>query len=269
MGIKLFDSHAHYFDRKFEADGESADRILREEVFSKKVSRVINVATNADTALLCIEQAKNYDGMYVAVGLHPEDIAYCKRPLCEELDAIEKIIGDENERAEKKIVALGEIGLDYHYGGFDKKFQASCFDAQMEMAQKLGMPVIIHDREAHGDSFETVLRHKGVRGVFHSYSGSAEMAAELIKRGWYISFSGVVTFKNANRVREVVASVPLERMLIETDCPYLAPHPYRGRLNHSGLIEYTAMAIAEIKGFSLDEVAETTYQNASELFSLK
>ena len=269
MGIKLFDSHAHYFDRKFEADGESADRILREEVFSKKVSRVINVATNSDTALLCIEQAKNYDGMYVAVGLHPEDIAYCKRPLCEELDAIEKIIGDENERAEKKIVALGEIGLDYHYGGFDKKLQASCFEAQMEMAQKLGMPVIIHDREAHGDSFETVLRHKGVRGVFHSYSGSAEMAAELIKRGWYISFSGVVTFKNANRVREVVASVPLERMLIETDCPYLAPHPYRGRLNHSGLIEYTAMAIAEIKGFSLDEVAETTYQNASELFSLK
>ena len=269
MSIKLFDSHAHYFDRRFESDGYSADRILREEVFSKNVSRVINIATNADTARLCIEQAKKYDGMYAAVGLNPEDIGCLKCGIDEELAAIAKIIGDEKNRAEKKIVALGEIGLDYHYEGFDKELQAKCFDLQMEIAHKLDMPVIIHDREAHGDCFEMVLRHKGVRGVFHSYSGSAEMAAELIKRGWYISFSGVVTFKNASRVREVVASVPLDRILIETDCPYLAPHPHRGKLNHSGLMEYTAMAIAEIKGTTLIEIAEKTYKNASELFSIK
>ena len=269
MNIKFFDSHAHYFDRRFETEGESADRILREEVFLKNVSCVINVATNADTAILCIEQAKRYDGMYVAVGLHPEDIAYCKRTIEDELETIKKIIGDEKERVEKKIVALGEIGLDYHYDGFDKLLQAKCFDAQMEMARDLKLPVIIHDREAHGDSFETVLRHKEVRGVFHSYSGSAEMAAELIKRGWYISFSGVVTFKNASRVREVVASIPLDRILIETDCPYLAPHPYRGKLNHSGLLEYTAMAIAEIKGIDLEKIAEITTQNTKELFSIK
>lgn len=269
MNIKFFDSHAHYFDRRFETEGENADRILREEVFSKNVSCVINVATNADTAILCIEQAKRYDGMYVAVGLHPEDIAYCKRTIEDELEIIKKIIGDEKERVEKKIVALGEIGLDYHYEGFDKLLQAKCFDAQMEMARELKLPVIIHDREAHGDSFETVLRHKEVRGVFHSYSGSAEMAAELIKRGWYISFSGVVTFKNASRVREVVASIPLDRILIETDCPYLAPHPYRGKLNHSGLLEYTAMAIAEIKGIDLEKIAEITTKNTKELFSIK
>ena len=173
-------------------------------------------------------------------------------------------------RTEKrKIVAIGEIGLDYHYEGFDKARQAEFFDAQMHLAKKLGMPVIIHDREAHGDCFETVLRHPDVRGVFHSYSGSAEMAAELVRRGWYISFSGVLTFKNASRIKEVAASIPCERILIETDAPYLAPHPHRGKTNHSGLMIYTAQTLAEIKGMSLDEIAELTYNNASELFDIK
>lgn len=267
MSIELFDSHAHYFDKRFDEAG-GADKVLREEVFGKGVLGVINVGTNNESNLRCIEQAARYGNMYVAVGIHPEDVAYCRGNVFDEVEILKGIIGDRENRKDKKIVALGEIGLDYHYEGFDKELQMKYFDAQMEMAPQLDLPVIIHDREAHGDCFECVLRHKGVRGVFHSYSGSAEMAAELIKRGWYISFSGVVTFKNASRVREVVASVPTERILIETDAPYLAPHPYRGRINHSGLIEYTAAAIAEIKGTDIEQIAKATYNNARELFGI-
>ena len=263
----LFDTHAHYFDKRLDEIG-GADKILREEVFDKGVSRVVNVGTNNENNLVCIAQAQKYDGMYAAVGLHPEDIRYCKGSLEDEIETLRNIIGDKANRRAKKIVALGEIGLDYHYEGFDKDRQAKFFDAQMCLAEELDMPVIIHNREAHGDCFECVLRHPKVRGVFHSYSGSAEMAAELIRRGWYISFSGVVTFKNATRVREVVASVPTERLLIETDCPYLTPHPFRGRVNHSGFIRYTAEAIAEIKGMSFEEIVEITDRNGLELFQI-
>ena len=263
----LFDTHAHYFDKRLDEIG-GADKILKEEVFDKGVGRVVNVGTNNENNLICIVQAQKYDGMYAAVGLHPEDIRYCKGSLEDEIETLRNIIGDKANRRAKKIVALGEIGLDYHYEGFDKDRQAKFFDAQMCLAEELDMPVIIHNREAHGDCFECVLRHPKVRGVFHSYSGSAEMAAELIRRGWYISFSGVVTFKNATRVREVVASVPTERLLIETDCPYLTPHPFRGRVNHSGFIRYTAEAIAEIKGMSFEEIVEITDRNGLELFQI-
>lgn len=263
----LFDTHAHYFDKRLDEIG-GADKILKEEVFDKGVGRVVNVGTNNENNLICIVQAQKYDGMYAAVGLHPEDIRYCKGSLEDEIETLRNIIGDKTNRRAKKIVALGEIGLDYHYEGFDKDRQANFFDAQMCLAEELDIPVIIHNREAHGDCFECVLRHPNVRGVFHSYSGSAEMAAELIRRGWYISFSGVVTFKNATRVREVVASVPTERLLIETDCPYLTPHPFRGRVNHSGFIRYTAEAIAEIKGMSFEEIVEITDRNGLELFQI-
>lgn len=263
----LFDSHTHYFDKRLDEIG-GADKILKEDVFGGGVGRVVNVGTNNANNLVCVSQAQNYDGMYAAVGLHPEDIRYCEGSLEDEMETLADIIGDRANRRSKKIVALGEIGLDYHYEGFDKVRQANFFDAQMCLAEALDIPVIIHNREAHGDSFDCVLRHPRVRGVFHSYSGSAEMAAELIRRGWYISFSGVVTFKNATRVREVVASVPIERMLIETDCPYLTPHPFRGRVNHSGFMAYTAAAIAEIKGISVQKVAEITYKNASDLFEI-
>ena len=138
----------------------------------------------------------------------------------------------------------------------------------MAIAKNKKLPVIIHDREAHGDCFDRVLANPDVRGVFHSYSGSAEMAKDLVRRGWYISFSGVVTFKNAPKVREAVATVPLDRILIETDAPYLAPHPYRGRINHSGLMRYTAEAIAEIKGVSTEEIIEITCKNSFELFGI-
>jgi TatD DNase family protein len=208
--------------------------------------------------------------MYAAVGIHPED---CHRIMdCDEaLRELEEILGSTEDRLQNKVVAIGEIGLDYHYENYgdipmDKQKQALFFDAQMQLAEKLDLPVIIHDREAHGDCFETVLRYPGVRGVFHSYSGSADMARELVRRGWYISFSGTLTFKNANRVREAALAVPRDRLLIETDAPYLAPHPMRGRLNHSGLLVHSLDTLATLWQCSPEEAAEQTYQNAMRLF---
>ena len=268
--MKLFDSHAHYFDRRFFSDEnpKGVDALLCEDVFSGGVCGVINVGTNNDNNLVCIEQAARFDKMYAATGLHPEDVAYFKRDISEEIKILASLLDTKEKRKAAKIVALGEIGLDYHYDGFDKELQQTYFDRQMELATELDIPVIIHDRDAHGDCFETVLRYPRVRGVFHSYSGSAEMAKELVKRGWYISFSGVITFKNARKAVEVAEIVPIDRILIETDCPYLAPHPYRGRLNHSGLMRYTAEKLAEIRGISFDEVAEITLSNTKDLFSI-
>lgn len=261
---KLFDTHAHYYDSRFWEEAEGADAIL-EQVFAADVDRIVNVGTNPENNRICLEMASRYDGMYAAVGIHPSD--------CAELDgsavsSFARFLEEHSDFAAHKIVAIGEIGLDYHWEPYDKAKQAFFFEEQMKLAEKWGLPVVIHDREAHGDCFETVLKFPNVRGIFHSYSGSVEMARELVKRGWYISFSGVASFKNADRVREVVASVPADRLLIETDCPYLAPHPMRGRLNHSGYLHYTAEAIAAVRGVSVDELATLTHQNADRLFGL-
>ncbi len=261
---RLFDSHAHYFDGWFE---DEADRILTEDVFGVSVGKVINVGTNNQNNRVCLEQARKYDGMYVALGIHPEDCQYCVRTPEEEVAELEQIILNERALGEKcKVVAIGEIGFDFHLENVEREKQTRYFELQMQLAEKLSMPVVIHDREAHGPCFDMALAHPSVTGVFHSFSGSAEMAKELVRRGWYISFSGVLTFKNAARVREVAASVPLDRILIETDAPYLAPHPFRGKRNHSGLMEYTAGTLAEIKGITPDEAARTTYENAERLF---
>ena len=262
--MKLFDSHAHYFDSRLEGLG-GADKVLADEVFGGEVARVINVGTSGKTNLLCIEQAKKYDEMYAAVGIHPEDARELPDDPAEEILQLHSFLDNKKEN---KIVAIGEIGFDYHYEGYDKEKQARYFEAQMKLARELSMPVVIHDREAHGDCFEMILKYPEVTGVFHSYSGSSEMAAELVKRGWYISFSGVLTFKNARKAVEVAQSVPLDRVLIETDTPYLAPHPYRGQINHSGLVRYTAEKLAEIRGLSADEIADITFYNASRLFRI-
>ncbi len=264
----IFDSHAHYFDRRFDEISGGADEILQRNVFGRGVEGVINVGTNNTNNLICIEQASKYEKMYAAVGIHPEDAAYCQNTPDEELKTLYELINTNEKREKNKIVALGEIGLDYHYEGFDKDTQVYYFEKQLQMAVELNMPVIIHDRDAHGDCFETVLKYPRARGVFHSFSGSAEMARELVKRGWYISFSGVLTFKNAKKAVEVAASVPMDRILIETDCPYLAPHPFRGRINHSGLMWLTASRLAEIKEISVDEIKSVTSKNTKELFRI-
>ena len=209
--------------------------------------------------------------MYAAVGIHPEDCLYALETPERELARLEETLREELAQKDKRIVALGEIGLDYHVENCDgevKRLQKEYFERQLSLAEDLGLPVIIHDREAHGDCFDTVLAHKNSFGVFHSYSGSAEMARELVKRGFYISFSGVLTFKNAARVREVASSIPLERLLIETDAPYLAPHPMRGKINHSGLMRYTAEALADIFDKDYREMLSILRANTNRLFGV-
>ncbi|MBQ2719606.1 MAG: TatD family hydrolase, partial [Clostridia bacterium] len=205
-----------------------------------------------------------YGGMLTALGIHPNDGQALSDPAAA-LGEIKALLRDPASRA----VALGEIGLDYHYDGTDKEKQKALFRAQMAMAERLSLPVVIHDRDAHGDCFDVVLEFPRVTGIFHSFSGSAEMARELTKRGYYISFSGTVSFKNAARIREVAASVPKDRLLIETDCPYLAPPPHRGKLNHSGYLPFTNAALAEAIGLSPEECAALTFENARRVFGIK
>ena len=268
----IFDSHAHYYDRRFAAEAEGGAHAILSEIMPHPVSAVINVGTNCENSRIAVEQASRYDGMFAAVGIHPGDCHYLGHPELV-LEELSELLGTPESRAENKIVALGEIGLDYHFEYYgeipmDKKKQMEFFRGQMEMAQLIELPVIIHDREAHGDCFETVLRYPGVRGVFHSFSGSAEMAKELVRRGWYISFSGTLTFKNAARVREAALAVPRDKLLIETDAPYLAPHPMRGSLNHSGLLTHTLGVLAELWGCTPQQAADQTARNAAALFQV-
>lgn len=262
--MKYFDSHAHYYDERFENECEGGVDNLIGALLASSVSGIINVGTSPETSRLAIAAAKRYPNMYTAIGIHPSDSQYLDSTPEEALRDIESLIVD----SENKCVALGEIGLDYHYPDTDKECQMSYFTAQMRLADRLGIPVVIHDREAHGDIMDVVRAFPRVRGVFHSFSGSPEMAEELVARGYMISFSGTLTFTNARRPREVAATLPHSSVLIETDCPYLTPHPYRGRLNHSGYLEYTNRTLAEIFGITEAESAELTEENARRFFGI-
>ncbi len=262
--MKYFDSHAHYYDERFSEElNEGVDKLI-DTLLSENVSYIINVGTDPKTSRLAIEQAKKYENMYTAIGIHPSDTRFLSDMESELLD-IEALIKDKSN----KCVCLGEIGLDYHYPDTDKEKQMKYFEAQMLLAEKLNIPVCIHDRESHGDIMEVIRRHPEVRGVLHSFSGSAEMAEELVKLGWMISFSGTLTFTNAKKPREVAARIPREFVMIETDCPYLAPHPKRGTLNHSGNLEYTNAVLASIWGITPEESAKITEDNAKRFFNVK
>lgn len=268
--MKYFDSHAHYFDTWFNEYDGGADALLN-KILSENVGAIVNIATNPENLKECISQAKRYKNMYVSSGIHPEDCLYID-DIDSALNEIEASVFDEANRKENKIVAIGEIGFDYHLENLTDEVKAKqryVFEKQMQIAEKYSLPVIIHDREAHGDCFEMAIKYPNVKGIFHSYSGSIEMARELTKRGWYISFSGVVTFKNASRVREVLASIPLDKLLIETDAPYLAPHPNRGKMNHSGNLEYTVNCIASVFGKTPEEIAQITFENAKRIYQLQ
>ncbi len=265
------DTHTHYFDPHFVGMGD-LDALFEWADFRSAVRAVINVGISPETSAEAVRQAARYPWMVAAVGIHPKDAQGIPDAAPLDLDAemafLRQYLSDEERRIRDKVVAIGEIGLDYHWEPMDKPLQRAFFDGQMQIARDLDLPVIIHDREAHGDSFETVLRYPTVRGVFHCYSGSAEMARELVKRGWYIAFGGSVTFKTAERARAVAASVPLEHLLVETDCPYLTPHPHRGRLNHSGYLPLIGEVLAEVHGTTPEHIADVTAANAERLFGL-
>ncbi len=262
--MKYFDTHAHYWDAAFTQNGESADQLI-DALLSRDVAGIVNVGTSCETSLLAKEQAERHPGMEYAAGIHPTDAQGLTCSLEDAIDAIRALFMSPEG---KRPVALGEIGLDYHYDDTDKGLQAAFFDAQLSLAEELSVPVVIHDRDAHADVFDALARHPRVTGVMHSFSGSAEMAADYAKRGWYISFSGTVSFKNARKVVEAAAVVPSDRILIETDAPYLTPHPFRGQRNHSGFLSYTNAALAAARGVSPEETAELTLENAKRLFRL-
>lgn len=261
--MKYFDSHAHYYDDRFESElTESVDNLIG-ALLEDSVSYILNVGTSPETSRQAIEQAKKFPNMYTAIGIHPSDTRFLS-DIDAELEDIERLIRDP----ENKCVCLGEIGLDYHYDGTDKEKQMEYFERQMLLAEKLGLPVSIHDREAHQDTLDVIKRHPNVKGILHSFSGSCEMALELVKLGYYISFSGTLTFTNAKKPREVAAVLPKNKVLIETDCPYLAPHPNRGKINHSGYLVYTNRTLAEVWGISEEECAKITEENARRVFGI-
>ena len=255
--MKYFDSHAHYYDERFSEELTEGVDSLIDALLAESVSYIVNIGTSPETSRQAIAQAKKHNNMYTAIGIHPSDTRFLS-DMEGELAQIREMILDKSN----KCVLLGEIGLDYHYPDTDKERQMRYFEAQMQMAEELDIPVCIHDRESHADVMEVIRRHPNVRGVLHSFSGSREMAEELVKLGWMISFSGTLTFTNARRPKEVAAALPHESVLIETDCPYLAPHPKRGTLNHSGNLEYTNATLASIWGITPEECACITEANA-------
>ena len=263
--MKYFDSHAHYYDERFKGDEYvgSVDDLIG-ALLSSEIDGIVNVGTSPDTCRRAIEQAKRFSNMYTALGVHPSDAQALDIPLDHALSDVESLI----KNPESKCVALGEIGLDYHWQPVNRELQMKYFEAQMQLAAELDLPVVIHDRESHEDVLDMIKRYKNVRGVLHSFSGSAEMAKEVIKCGYMISFSGTLTFTNARKPREVAAILPHDSVLIETDCPYLAPHPKRGTLNHSGNLIYTNATLAEVFGMSAEECAALTRDNARRFFGL-
>ena len=252
----LFDTHAHLDDRAFDADREA----LLASLTGQGLGLVMNPGCSLESSRNASRLAQEYDYIYAAAGSHP--------------DAADEVNGDVLEEYRKlcklspKIKAIGEIGLDYHYEDIPREIQLKAFRSQMELARELNLPVIVHEREAHEDGMAVVRDFPEVTGVFHCYSGSAEMARQLVDRGWYIGFTGVLTFKNARKAVEVASSIPLERIVLETDCPYMAPEPFRGKRNHPGYLYRMAEKLAEIRGLSMEEIQTITEENGKRLYRI-
>lgn len=250
----IFDTHAHYDDEAFDSDRYE----LLERLFAGEVCGIVNQGTTVETSRFSVELAHKYDNMYAAVGIHPE---CADEKSMEELSVIRELCRDE------KVAAVGEIGLDYYYD-VPRELQRQVFEAQMKLAGELDLPVVIHDREAHGDVLDFIRKYRP-KGIVHCFSGSREMAEEIVRLGMYIGMGGVITFKNARKSVEVVQAVPVESLVLETDCPYLAPVPFRGKRNDSSLIRFCAEKIAEIKGMDTDELLKITAGNAGRVYNLK
>jgi len=248
----IFDTHSHYDDERF---AELREPLLQ-ELFEGGLAGIITCGCDISSSKSAIELAEKHEGIYAAVGFHPENLP--ESP--EELQKLLPLL------SHKKVVALGEIGLDY-YWDIPKAPQLELFEQQLAIANEQNLPVIVHDREAHGDTLEILKKHKP-RGVLHCFSGSVETAKEILNLGMYIGIGGVVTFKNARKTVELAEMLPADRILLETDCPYLAPVPMRGKLCHSGLIRFTAEKIAEIRGTSAEDIISQTRQNAKILFGI-
>ncbi len=261
--MRIFDSHAHYDDARFE---EKSIELLNHLHENEDVALVVNAASSLSSIETSRALAESLGFVYFTSGVHPDVAETCKDNW---LDYI------KTASNHPKCVAIGEIGLDYYYGKETADIQKEVFRAQLQLAQEISMPVVIHDREAHADCLSIISDFPELKGVFHSYSGSFEMAKELLKKGWYLSFNGILTFKNARKTVEVLEGIRdfdggkyLKNILVETDCPYLAPVPFRGKTNNSGYIKYTAEKAAEILGITTEQFCDITYDNACEFYGL-
>ena len=247
---KIFDTHSHYDDIKFD---EVRDELLS-SLESRNVGKVITCGVDMPSSLRSKKLAEKYDYIYFAAGIHPENMdEACDTDFIKDLSEHEKC------------VAVGEIGLDYYFDPSSAEKQKQVFEKQLILSKELNLPVIVHDRDAHADTLELLKKHRP-KGVVHCFSGSPETAKEIVSLGMYIGIGGVITFKNAKRLPEVAKELPLDRLLLETDCPYLAPEPFRGKLCNSAMIEYTAKRLAEIRNISYEEVLDAAFENAMNLF---
>ena len=252
----LFDTHAHYDDERFDGDREA----LLAGMPEKNVGLIVNPGCDISSSRTAVALAESFDFVYAAVGIHPENCRDFEPGMIDRLRQMAK---------NPRVVAIGEIGLDYYWAeNPPRELQQEVLRRQLRLAEELGLPVIIHDRDAHGDTLEIVREFSRVRGVFHCFAGSTEMARELIKMGWMLSFNGAVTFKNAKKAPEVIAAVPLEKLIIETDAPYLTPVPHRGERNDSSYVRLVAEKIAQIKGLTPEEVEKATWENGRRFFGV-
>ena len=252
----LFDTHAHLDDRAFDEDRAELLKALPQQ----GLELVMNPGCSLESSRNVVKIAAENDYIYAAVGSHPDAADEVNEAVIEEYRMLCKL--------NPKVKAIGEIGLDYHYEDIPREIQLKAFRLQMELARELDLPVIVHEREAHEDGMAVVREFPEVRGVFHCYSGSAEMARQLVNLGWYIGFTGVLTFKNARKAVEVASSIPLERIVLETDCPYMAPEPFRGKRNDPGKLYRMAEKLAEIRGLSVEEIHAITTENGKTLYRI-
>ncbi len=253
----IFDTHAHYDDEAFDEDRD----VLLQSMKANGVDRIVNIGANMQTSRNTVELTKQYDFVYGAVGVHPSDVYDMTEADIETLREWSRL---------HRILAIGEIGLDYHYPDTDKEVQQKWFIRQLELAREEQLPVVIHSRDAAADTLEIMKEYgRDLGGVIHCFSYTKEMAAEYLKMGYYIGIGGVVTFKNAKKLVEAVEMIPLDRIVLETDAPYLAPDPYRGKRNQSFYLTYVAEKLAQLKGVTYDEMIEQTAKNAEQMYRMK
>ena len=253
--IRVTDTHAHYDSEAFDSDRYE----LLDRLFQESVNKIVSVGCACESWQPVVQLAERYDNLYAALGLHPEDIYDLPNDYLRQLEELAK---------HPKVKAIGEMGLDYHYESYDRELQIKIFREQLQLADKLSMPIIIHSRDATADTLEILRDLRPKKAVMHCFSGSAETAREILDLGLYISFTGVITFKNARRAVEACAEVPLDRLMLETDCPYMAPVPCRGQRCDSSMIRFTAEKIGEIKGLTADEVIRSCNENADRFFEM-
>lgn len=260
--MELFDSHSHYNDEKFNEDREQ----IIKETYEAGITKFVCAGYNIESSLFSLEISKKYEFIYSICGISPNDISQSEQQLWKDIAEISKIV---KENKSKKLVAIGEIGLDYYWNKENKELQKQAFIKQIELANELELPIVIHSRDASVDTIDIIRNNKVKKaGIFHCCQLNQELVRQALELGYYISFAGPITFKNSKNAPEIIKMVPMDRILIETDSPYLSPEPNRGKRNDCRNVRYVAQKIADVKGLTVEEVAQKTYENAIRIFKI-